>query len=134
MRPTEGNKHILTGSKTLQNLIKVAWTRFLQHLSTITCVFEEGARNTTKTNNFSLFSFYGRFGHSRSRGVQKMKSYSVFLERETFFSEKMLQTRAGDGGAHRIPRNVERIENGCRQHPGRGRPHGPHFPSQAGQR
>ena len=58
MRPTEENKHILTGSTTLQKSIKVAWGRFLQHLSTITCVFEEGARNTTKTNNFFAFFLF----------------------------------------------------------------------------
>ena len=42
-----------------------------------------------------------------------------FSERERLFVEKTLQTRAAEGVTHRIPRNAERIENGCRQVPAR---------------
>ena len=98
-------------------------------------LFFEGLQNIVQ-NAILLHGFlkFVRFSHSRSRGVPKMKKGIEFFERERRFLEKTLQTRAAEGDAHRIPRNAERIENGCRQHPGRGRPHGPHFPSQAGQR
>ena len=75
-----------------------------------------------------------RFSHSRSRGVQKMKKGIEFFERERRFLEKTLQTRAGRGGAHRIPRNAERIENGCRAVPTRFGCLGAAFTSHAGQR
>ena len=56
-----------------------------------------------------------------------MKKGIEFLEREAFFSEKTLQTRAANGDTHRIPRNAERIEHGCRQVPGRFGCLGPRF-------
>ena len=63
-----------------------------------------------------------------------MKKGIEFSERERPFVEKTLQTRAGEGGPHRIPRNAERIESGCREVPGRFGWLGARFPSHAGQR
>ena len=63
-----------------------------------------------------------------------MKKGIEFSERERLFVEKMLQTRAGWRVGHRIPRNAERIENGCRQPLTRFGCLGARFPSHAGQR
>ena len=56
-----------------------------------------------------------------------------FSERERLFVEKTLQIRAARGGPHRISRNAERIESGCREWPGRFGWLGARFPSHAGQ-
>ena len=62
-----------------------------------------------------------------------MKKDIEFSERERLFVEKTFQTRAGLGGAHRISRNAERIENECWQVPTRFGCLGASFPSRAGQ-
>ena len=66
-------------------------------------IFSERSKKTLGTRTGSIS---GQKGGSRSRGVTKCKNFSAPLEWEIVFCEKVAQTRAADGGAHRILENV----------------------------
>ena len=95
--------------------MEMARARFLQHPYRKNDSFGEGLKYAFIIDTFRPRLDFDHFSHSRSRGVQKMKKGIEFFERERRFLEKTLQTRAADGGLHRILESAERIENRRRE-------------------
>ena len=87
-----------------------------------------------KTRGTRTGSISGQKGDSRSRGVTKCKNFSTPLEWELDFCEKVAQTRAGDGVAHRILENVTFERRGDRVTPSRDKLLRAAFPRAPGQR
>ena len=77
-------------------------------------IYSERSKKTPGTRTGSIS---GQKGGSRSRGVAKCKNFSTPLEWELVFCEKVAQTRAGEGGPHRILENVTFERRGRRPAP-----------------
>ena len=85
-----------------------------------------------KTLGTRTDSISGQKGSSRSRGVAKCENFSTPLEWELCFCEKMAQTRAATGGAHRILENVTFQHCECRLAPRAMSSFGPPFLARLG--